>query len=344
MSKSNNLAILLILLVLDLHACHAREPGEKDEPQGIQLSPETRLRVVSYNGYFTSIFPKDDGETRNNRFIQGKGIDAGTRLRGFAQWAPKACADIWAMQEIIYLKEDQADTSVEGIRKYFEKITSQTWHAAGDTQGRLVLSRHPILWSGAVRNARGMAALIDLPEDLGDDLLLVNLHFLTKPPEVQVSQATRALDFIESVRRGDRPEIPKDTPVMICGDFNSSPNEKPYHILTKLDRQAVPGDDKDIHYNDPMPRQLMSKARGTYGEVRWSGEVGQSNPQVPDRIIDYILSPKDFMQVHQSFLFNSLILPEKNLNQYGLDREAILLKRESNRELVDHLPVFLDLK
>lgn len=281
---------------------------------------------------------------RNNRFIEGKGIDAEARLRRFANWAPKAHADIWAMQEIIYLEEDQSDTSAEGIAKYFGEITGNVWHAAADNRGRLVLSRYPILWSGAVKNARGMAALIDLPESLGNDLLLINLHFLTKPPEVQVSQATRALDFIESVRRGEFSEISKDTPMIICGDFNSQASERPYDILTKLNREAQPGDDKAVHYNDPMPRQLISEARGTYGEVIWSGEVGESISQPPSRTIDYILPPKGFLQIHQAFIFNSLILPEKTLSHYGVERDAILLKREGNREMVDHLPVFLDLK
>ncbi|MFK7911034.1 MAG: endonuclease/exonuclease/phosphatase family protein [Akkermansiaceae bacterium] len=337
------------LFVFGLSACEdtkikTGDRSSKNRPQGIHVSPETRLRIVCYNGYFTSVFPKDNGEVRDNRFLKGKGIDSKMRLRNFAKWAPKAHADIWAMQEIIYLKEDQADTSAAGIAKYLGEITGHKWHVAADNRGRLVLSRHPILWSGAIKNARGMAALIDLPESLGSDLLLINLHFLTKPPEVQVSQATRALDFIESVRRGEFPEIPKQTPIMICGDFNSQPTDRPYHILTKLNREAKPKDDLIVRYKDPKPKQLTSEARGTYGEVTWSGAVGQSIPQPPRRTIDYILLPKGFMQVHQSFLFNSLILPEKSLEKYGIERKSILLKREETREMVDHLPIFLDLK
>ena len=248
------------------------------------------------------------------------------------------------MQEMIYLKEDQANTSAEGIAQYFETITGHRWHVAADNQGRLILSRHPILWSGRVKKARGMAALINLPDALGDDLLLMNLHFLTKPPEVQIKQATHALDFIESVRRGELPEIPQGTPIMISGDFNSTPQERPYHILLKMDRNAGPGDGRSNQFLDPMPKQLGSEARGTHGAVGWSGKVGQSIAEPPSRTIDYILAPGNFLEVHQSFLFNSLILPKETLSQYEVEREAILLKREDDRETVDHLPVFLDLK
>lgn len=319
--------------------------GSKEAlPKGIHRVADTRLRVISYNGYWTSIFPRDNGELRASEWIDGKGIDGQARLRRFAAWAPKAQADIWAMQEVIYSKEDQKDTTAEGIGKYFGKITEQSWHAAADGRGRLILSRHPILWSGAIRNARGMAALIDLPDDLGDDLLMINLHFFTKPKEVQIQQATRALDFIESVRRGERPEIPEKTPIMICGDFNSLPGERPYNILAKLDRDAEEGDGKESHCHKLSPRQLNSKAGGTYGEVLWSGEVGTSTPQSLTQTIDHILAPKGFLKIQKAFIFNSLILPEEILAAYGVQREAVLLKREGRHEKIDHLPVFLDLK
>ncbi|PQJ28998.1 endonuclease/exonuclease/phosphatase family protein [Rubritalea profundi] len=312
--------------------------------KGIHRVENTRLRVVSYNGYWTSIFPRDNGEVRTSEWIDGKGIDGEARLNRFSAWAPKAHADIWAMQEIIYSKEDGADTTAEAIGKHFAKITGQTWHAAADSKGRLVLSRYPILWSGSIRNARGMAALINLPDDVGADLLMINLHFFTKPKEVQIKQATRTLDFIDSVRQGEHPEIPKQTPIMICGDFNSLPSERPYNILAKLARDAVEGDGKLSHFHNPRPRQLSSKARGTYGEVAWSGTVGTSTPQPPTRTIDHILAPKGFMELQQTFIFNSLILPEKTLAQYGVEREAILLSREGRHEKIDHLPVFMDLK
>lgn len=313
------------------------------EPKGIHVDPETRLRVVSYNGYWTSIFPQDNGDVRTSPWIDGKGINGEARLHRFAAWAPRAQADIWAMQEVIYSKEDQIDTSSEAIAKYFGEITGQFWYAAADDSGRLILSRHPILWSGAIRNARGMAALINLPDDIGD-LLMINLHFFTQPKEVQIKQATRALDFINLVRKGVHSKIPKETPIMICGDFNSIPSDRPYQILAKLSEDAQEGDTKISYYYDLEPRQLNSEARGTYGKVLWSGEVGTSTPQSPTRTIDHILPPKGFMEVQQAFVFNSLILPKKTLARYGVERDAILLNREDRIEKIDHLPVFVDLK
>ena len=42
-------------------------------PKGIHRVADTRLRVVSYNGYWTSIFPRDNGEVRTSEWIDGKG-------------------------------------------------------------------------------------------------------------------------------------------------------------------------------------------------------------------------------------------------------------------------------
>ena len=54
--------------------------------------------------------------------------------------------------------------------------------------------------------------------------------------------------------------------------------------------------------------------------------------------------PKGILEIQQAFIFNSLILPEETLAEYGVQREAILLKGEGRHEKIDHLPVFLDLK
>ena len=179
-------SVLAIGALAGNSSAESNDNASETPPRGIRMREGTRLRVVSYNGCWTSIFPRDNGEVRTSEWI----VDGPARLRRFAAWAPKAQADIWAMQEIIYSEEAQKDTTAGAIGKYFGKVTGQDWHAAADGKGRLILSRHPVLWSGKIRNARGMAALIDLPDALGDDLLVINLHFFTKPPEVQINQAT----------------------------------------------------------------------------------------------------------------------------------------------------------
>jgi len=55
------------------------------------------------------------------------------------------------MQEIIYTEGSRSDTTPEGIADYFSDLTGQAWHAAGDNEGRLVLSRHPIQWSDRIK-------------------------------------------------------------------------------------------------------------------------------------------------------------------------------------------------
>ena len=74
------------------------------------------------------------------------------------------------------------------------------------------------------------------------------------------------------------------------------------------------------------------------------GDVGSSEFTEPNITLDHIMVQKDFMTVHHSFIFNSLITPQKTLEQYGVEREAVLVARDGQIEELDHLPVFLDLK
>ena len=320
------------------------KPALPDE-KGIELSSETKLRIVSYNGFWTSIFPKDNGELRSTQPITEQSVNIAERVRQFASWGKQAHADIFAMQEIIYHEEDMKDTTAEGIRDYFKKVTGQDWHAAGDKQGRLVLSRHPIIWSGRVRNARGMAALIDLPDTISKtDLLLINLHFLSSSGEIRVKQSINVIKFIKAVRAGSHESIPKDTPVVICGDFNSIATDIPHNILLKLDAGATEGDNKKTYFVNPKPTQLRSEFKGSFGSVTWTGEIGNSEYTVPEKTIDHILVPKGFMEIRKAFVLNSLILPKSDLDRYGVEREALLLVRQGQKEKLDHLPVFVDLK
>ena len=43
------------------------EGGKNTPPEGIHCKAGTRLRVVCYNAYWTSTFPRDDGELRSSR-------------------------------------------------------------------------------------------------------------------------------------------------------------------------------------------------------------------------------------------------------------------------------------
>jgi endonuclease/exonuclease/phosphatase family metal-dependent hydrolase len=352
---NNNLNIrplsnITLLLCLCFVGCVSKTNTDNVLKNGIALNPESKLRIVSYNTFYTSVFPKDNGDMRSTKHIKEMKMNVPERVRQFASWGKQAKADIFALQETIYVEEDQKDTSPKGIGRYFSKVTGQKWHSVGDGQGRLVLSRHPVLWSGRVKNARGMAALIDLPDSIHkDDLLLINLHFLSgKSKDRQAIRKRMAWNvkrfFIDQVRSGEFDHIPKDVPIVICGDLNSEETDVPHNILAKQDPEATEGDGKHIHFQNPFPRELTSKNKNTFGRVNWSSVVGSSSFTGPHATIDHIMVQKGFMTVHHSFIFNSLITPKEVLERYGVEREAVLVARDGLIEELDHLPIFVDLK
>ena len=347
--RSQTIAILSVALTLCLTTGCTTTIGKHhnatDTTLSIERSADTSLRIVCYNGFFSSIFPTDKGAARSNDWITKKKVSSSGRVNGFASWASRADADIFALQEILYTRTCLADTTAEGIKTYFNGVTGKQWHVAGDNQGRLVLSRHPILWSDKVKNARGMAALIDLPEKVSEDLLLINLHFLSGDKAAQrKQQAQHTVRFIKQVREGSFPDIPKNVPILICGDFNSPVDAPPHAILTTLDEDPKKAGLKKKHYINPKPLQLNSDSPGTYGSVVWEGEVGASAFQAPARTIDHVLVPKGYMTIDSAFILNSLILPEADLRAIGIQREDLLLSRDGREEHIDHLPIFVDLK
>ena len=88
----NKVFTLIILMSLTLYS------GESNI-----LYKSPKLRIVSYNAYFTSIFPSDDGNT--DFPLHDKKVKSADRIENFAQWVNKAQADIWVFQEVIYGKK-----------------------------------------------------------------------------------------------------------------------------------------------------------------------------------------------------------------------------------------------
>ena len=62
----------VLFMGLALFVSSGAEPIEDSKeapPKGIPVEAGTRLRVVCYNGYWTSIFPRDEGEVRSSEWM-----------------------------------------------------------------------------------------------------------------------------------------------------------------------------------------------------------------------------------------------------------------------------------
>jgi len=185
----------------------------------------TKLRIVTYNGYYSSIFPGDDGSPPLNR---------PDRTKNFERVAKAVNADIWAMQEILYSGDERSTKSSEGILAYMKSITSVEWHMGFEGAGRILFSRYPILWQKKIAG-RVHANLIDLPESVSDkDILVINVHYHPSNQTQRNDQGRAAANFIKDVIAGTVPEVPSDAMLMLCGDYNSGTNDYPYRAVSSV--------------------------------------------------------------------------------------------------------------
>ncbi|MBK1879036.1 endonuclease/exonuclease/phosphatase family protein [Pelagicoccus mobilis] len=308
---------------------------------------DVKLRLASYNIHYGSVFPQEDGgwdSTRPNR------------VKKFERVAKAMDADIWALQEVFHSGIEFKVRTPESIRAHMNSVTDVDWHISHDYEydpgtvqkgGRYLLSRYPILWSDSV-NGRTHATLIDLPESLSDqDLLVVNVHFVVASTG-QATQSAGAAEFINDVVAGKINQVPADVMIMLCGDFNS--------------REQNNGGYKNVANNTPLtnirPSHLGWEESNRYytsGGVSFVGTTeeeiaagGYQPEAIHRKTIDYMFWKSSALEVKHAHIFNTLIMDQGTLDTYGLQRFDVAIQTkidEGNRGYIncDHFPFFADL-
>ena len=310
--------------------------GASAEASELDRAAQTKLRVASYNVYWGSVFPPDDGQPP---LPEGrKSID--DRREQFLRVHSAVSPDIWALQEVLYGDEQRRTKTVAGIRRYFSEATGEEWHVAADERGRLVLSRYPIVWSEEIVT-RVFAVLVDVPPSVADrDVLLLNVHFGGGWGESMRSARTAAR-FLRRVERGEVGEVPRDVTTILCGDFNSKSDGQPYRVVRSLDPDVPQKGDLDWLMEDVHPRHLDFDSDATIGAVEFDGD----ERSVVGRRIDFFLYRSDHLHSTNQFIFNTLVLDDERLSRHGLRRNDTAVDPNDKLEGTvgfDHLPLVVD--
>jgi len=295
----------------------------------------TQLRIASYNVYWGSVFPQDNGEPP---LPEGrKSID--DRRRQFLRVQQALSPDIWALQEVLYGDPQRETKSVAGITRYFSEATGTPWHSASDEKGRLVLSKYPIRWQREIAT-RVFGVLIDVPASVADqDVLLLNLHL---GGGTAIESAKSAATFLRKVTQGQVADVPRDVSIVVCGDFNTRTHHPPYRMLRALDPGVPARGEVAWVLEDPHPRMLDLNDDSTIGAV----DIDQDPPvMVGARRIDFLFYRSDRLQATNRFILNSLVLDDETLQRHGLKRNDSAVDPNDPVEGVvglDHLPIIVD--
>lgn len=200
-----------------LAACTATAPA----PRPVTSSADT-IRIVGYNIH------------------HGEGMDGVIDLERLAAVIAESDPDLVAVQEVD--RETDRTGRIDQARA-LGRLTGLTpvfgafMPYQGGDYGMAVLSRWPVIESHNFRLPDGaeprsaVAVRVRVP-DTGRELLFAGIHFY-RTEEERLAQATHLLELIQS-----------DTvPVILAGDFNSTPGSAVIDLLTRSFMVADKGED-----------------------------------------------------------------------------------------------------
>ena len=154
-SKGNKILLFFLWIIFCIPSYGQTNNISFERPEG------AKLRIASYNAYWGSIFPQDNGEAPS---LAGK-FKPQDRTSNFIRMNDALKPDIWALQEVLYSKIERETKTLQGHLDYFNKVTNENWNAAADVRGRVVFSRYPITYTKKI-GVRMFATLIDLPDSI----------------------------------------------------------------------------------------------------------------------------------------------------------------------------------
>ena len=137
-------------------------------------------------------------------------------------------------------------------------------------------------------------------------------------------------------------DLSQGTPIIVLGDFNVYDTDPANHLTTLLsgdiDNEGKYGNDilpdwDETGFADAIPRHNGAGVE-TY---TWRDDTQEFNPGVLDRI----LFSDSVVMVENSFVLNTRILSEDELEAVGLEAGDVILDSTTGR--YDHLPLAVDI-
>jgi endonuclease/exonuclease/phosphatase family metal-dependent hydrolase len=231
------LARFAVPMILVVVACVARggAPAAASDSASPAGAPKTTLRILAYNIH------------------HGAGNDEKLDLQRIAHLIRSLDPDLVALQEVDYLTErtGRADQAAE-----LGRMTGMAWAFGsfmdyqGGEYGMAVLSALPFADATNHRLPEGpeprssLTIRVQLPGDAGD-LVFAGIHFYRTADE-RMAQARRLLEVLE----------PEKGPVILAGDFNSTPDSEVMKLIGETFKIPDKGDDHFTFRSDRPDREI----------------------------------------------------------------------------------------
>lgn len=338
--KSKRVLLVVVLLILLVAGCRSQPiPEQGSSPEFLQKPSPQRVRVMSFNVGWDSIFP--DADPLNDQWRSD------SKPAEFVRIVKAIDPDIICLQEINPARDPQQVGSI--LDAAVPLGNGKTWQTHSG-QDNVIAARFDLSMRAdqLAHYGRGHAlALVDLPDaDHEDNLYLICAHFQSMGGqdniEARQEHADAIIRWIRDIRTpGDEIDLPANTPIIVLGDLNVYDTDPAYHLTTLLTGDIVNEDEygadiapdwDDTPLADALPRH------NAVGEdvYTWRDDTQEFNPGVLDRV----LYADSVITVSHAFVLNTAIMTEAELEGAGLKAGDVMLDPETGR--YDHLPLVVD--
>ena len=347
------LSLSMLFLLLLLGSCRSQpvEGASVTRPPsplyGIDFlekaSPE-HIRIMSFNVGWDSIFPADD--PLNDMWRQDDTEAEFVRILRAIE------PDILCLQEINPYRDPQQVGDI--LDAVLPLDNGEVWRTHSG-QDNVIAARFDLTMQASefVHRSRFMElghamALVDLPDaEYEQDLYVICAHFQSQGGEANIQVRQDHADAIsawigDARTPGGEIDVPDATGMVVLGDFNVYDTDPAHHLTTLLSGDiadeeryghdiAPDWDETDLA--DALPRQ------NGVGEDRytWRDDTSVHDPGILDRI----LYTDSVLTVESSFVLNTTIMAQEELETVGLQSGDVMLDPERGR--YDHLPLVVDL-
>jgi len=201
-------------------------------------------------------------------------------------------------------------------------LQTGSWSAVKLDGGTITASKYPILQSWLVYpGQRITASLINLPENFGKDILVINCHFKCCGGSANDATRQREADAIiafilDAKTSGGIIDLPDQTPFVILGDLNFVGDRQ--QLITLLTGEIINtqlfGNGGPPDWDNTDLEDLLSSQSDKRTAYTWRDDPNSFSPGR----LDYQIYSNSVINVEKDFVIQTEVMSQARLNQYGL--------------------------
>ena len=285
-------------------------PTPSYEPISSGKGAPEHLRIVSYNCLVGGFFERVEAFTPILQAIQ---------------------PDILCFQELWYY-----NYTAEETRQLVEQIlppgSGNHWYAA-QQHDNVIVSRYPIVTQEAIDG--NLATVIDLPQALGEDLLLLSAHLPASDNDANRQlEADAIIAFLRDAKTpGGALSLEEGTPIVLVGDLNLVGLAQQLETLLTGDivNEGTYGADHAPDWDGSALADAVPFQTGEAFAYTWWDEGSSYGPGR----LDFIIYSDSVLALKKSFVLRTESMSDEQLALGALERDV-------TSTASDHLPVVAD--